>query len=266
MLALVLASALGFSTENSTYHVNHTVNLRSANDFAVLGKTGISNVPGTQIFGNIGVSPISAGAITGFGLRMHPTNTKSLTSALMEGGRVYASDYTTPTPTKMLGAIADFETAYGDAFSRSPENYKNPTLNPANIDFKSGTINGEILTAGVYTWNSHIVYKNEIFIKGSPTDHFIFQTTGNIYVGSESKMTLLEETPGGGFPTPSNIVWQVAGLVDVGTYSKVYGTFLVKIGAVFKTGSTLIGRAFSMTAVTFDFATVRIMDLPPPHE
>ena len=48
--------------------VQQPVNLRTAGNFVILAKTGISTTGTTSIVGNIGVSPIAATAITGFGL------------------------------------------------------------------------------------------------------------------------------------------------------------------------------------------------------
>ena len=42
------------------------VDLRSAGNFAILSKSGITNVPASAIVGNIGTSPITGAAITGF--------------------------------------------------------------------------------------------------------------------------------------------------------------------------------------------------------
>jgi hypothetical protein len=44
------------------------IDLKSACGYAVLSKSGISTVPNSNIVGNIGVSPITAAAMTGFSL------------------------------------------------------------------------------------------------------------------------------------------------------------------------------------------------------
>ncbi|OJI07863.1 hypothetical protein BK004_00250 [bacterium CG10_46_32] len=86
------------------------VNLGSAGDFVVLAKSGISTTGSTSITGDIGVSPIAATAMTGFGLTMDSSNTFS-TSALVTG-KAYAADYTAPTPAKMTTAVSNMEAAY----------------------------------------------------------------------------------------------------------------------------------------------------------
>src|SRR3972149_6434781 len=73
-----------------------TVNLGTAGNFVILAKSGISTTGTTSITGDIGVSPIDSSAITGFGLIMDSSNTFS-TSSLVTG-KIYAADYTTPTP------------------------------------------------------------------------------------------------------------------------------------------------------------------------
>src|SRR5680860_63873 len=89
------------------------VSLGSADNFMILAKSGISTTGTTAITGDIGVSPIAAIGITGFGLTMDASNTFSTSSSV--DGKIYASDYTAPTPTTMTAAISDMEAAYTDA-------------------------------------------------------------------------------------------------------------------------------------------------------
>ena len=61
------------------------------------------------IVGDIGVSPAAASFITGFGLIADSTNTFSTSSLVI--GKVYAANYSAPTPTYMTTAIGDMQTA-----------------------------------------------------------------------------------------------------------------------------------------------------------
>ena len=81
------------------------VNLRSAGDYVILAKSGISTVPPSVITGNLGVSPMAATFITGFSLIADSTNVFS-TSAQVTG-KVYAADYAVPTPSNLTTAIGD---------------------------------------------------------------------------------------------------------------------------------------------------------------
>ena len=162
-------------------------------------------------------------------------------------GKCYASDYTSPTPIKLTTAVADGETAYTDASGRTTTT-STPEATYTNL--KAGLIEGQTLTPGVYTWDRDVSFTAGITISGSSTDIFIFQTTGNVIVGSGAAVKL----EGGALA--KNIFWQVAGFVEAGTTSHLEGIFLVKTRAAFKTGSTLIGRIFAQTAVTLDAATI----------
>jgi Ice-binding-like len=72
------------------------VDLGNAGNFAILTKAGISTTGTTNIIGDIGVSPIAATAITGFGLKLNPSRTYSTTTLVT--GKVYAANYPVPTP------------------------------------------------------------------------------------------------------------------------------------------------------------------------
>jgi len=85
------------------------VNLRTAGNFAILTKSGISTIPSSAIIGDIGVSPIDHTAITGFSLTADPSNVFSTSDQVT--GKVFAADYADPTPFNLTTAIGDMETA-----------------------------------------------------------------------------------------------------------------------------------------------------------
>jgi hypothetical protein len=131
LAALVLATLTALAVAQS-------VDLGSAEKFAILTKTGISTVPASVILGDIGVSPIAATAMTGFSLIMNPSGTFSASTQVT--GKCYAADYASPTPSKMTTAIGDMETAYTDAAGRA-------ISDNANLNVKAGLIAGETFTA-----------------------------------------------------------------------------------------------------------------------
>jgi hypothetical protein len=223
------------------------VPLGSASKFVVLAKSGISTVPPSTVKGNIGVSPISAAAMTGFSLSADPSNVFSTSDQVT--GRAYGANYASPTPSDMTTAVLDMETAYTDAAGRSVSSAE-------NLNVKSGLISGVTFKPGVYHWGSDVMFGSDIYIKGSSEDVFIFQATGNIVAGSGARIVLVESGGGGGKPKASNIFWQVAGDVDAGTTAHLEGNFLIKTHAIFKTGSSLHGRVMSQTACTLDSATI----------
>jgi hypothetical protein len=60
----------------------------------ILTKTGVSTVPDSVITGDIGVSPIAATAMTGFGLIMDSGGEFSTSSQLHGTGKAFPSDCT----------------------------------------------------------------------------------------------------------------------------------------------------------------------------
>jgi hypothetical protein len=216
------------------------VNLRTAGNFVVLSKTGISTTGTTKITGDIGVSPIAAAAITGFGLIMDASNTFSTSSLIT--GKVYAANYTAPTPTKMTTAVNDMQTAYTDAAGRVRPNF---------TELYSGNLTGRTLTRGLYKWSTRVqVNTGAITLSGSATDVFIFQIAQNLTMTSGAKVTLT------GGALASNVFWQVAGQVTIGTTVDMKGIILCKTLIAINTGATLNGRALAQTAVTLIANTI----------
>lgn len=95
--------------------------LGSAGNYVILSKTGISNGTGSAITGNIGVSPAAASYITGFALSADASNVFSTSSSVT--GKVYAANYTSPTPSNLTTAIGSVETAYNSAAGRMPPDF-----------------------------------------------------------------------------------------------------------------------------------------------
>jgi hypothetical protein len=219
--------------------------LGTAGSFAILAKTGISTTGTTAIVGDIGVSPAAATYITGFGLIKDASGTFS-TSSLVTGN-VYAADYTAPTPTKLTTAIGDMGTAYTNAAGR--------TL-PDATELGAGNITTLTLTRGLYKWGSGVtIGAGGVTISGSATDVWIFQIAQDLTLASGAIVTL------SGGAVASNVFWQVAGQVTLGTTAQMKGNILCQTQIAMNTGATLDGRALAQTAVTLIANPVTI---PPP--
>ncbi len=216
------------------------VNLGTSGDFVILAKTGISTTGVTSITGDIGASAVAATYITGFDLIMDPSGTFS-TSSLVTGN-IYAADYTDPTPTKMITAISDMETAYTDAAGRTT---------PDHTELYAGDLTGQTLTPGLYKWGTGVlISEGGVTISGAENDVWIFQIAQNLVLANGAIVTL-----SGGAQT-ANIFWQVAGQVTQGTTSAMKGIILCQTLIEMQTGATLNGRALAQTAVTLDANTV----------
>jgi hypothetical protein len=216
------------------------VNLGTAANFAILAKTGISTTGNTAIDGDIGASPIAATAITGFGLILDSSGTFSISTLVV--GKVYAADYTDPTPTMLTAAVGDMETAYTDAAGRSLPDY---------TELYAGDVTGQTLTPGLYKWGTGVlVGAGGVTISGTASDVWIFQIAGTLTVANGAIVTL------SGGAKSSNIFWQVADQTTLGTTSDFKGIILCQTLIDMQTGASLGGRALAQTAVTSDANTV----------
>jgi hypothetical protein len=214
------------------------VNLGSAGNFSVLAKTGVQAGSGTVVVGNIGVAPAAASYITGFGLLMDGSSQFS-TSSLVSG-KIYAADYSPPTPAIMTTAIGDMQTAYSDAESRAP----------GVTELGAGDISGLTLVAGVYFWSSGVAVNSNLTLSGSATDVWIFQIAQTLTVAGAVHIQM------SGGAIASNVFWQVAQGANLGTGSVFSGDILDQTAIVVGTGSVMNGKALAQTAVTVVGSTV----------
>src|SRR5664280_3283408 len=79
--------------------VTGTVVLGAAGNFEILAKSGISTDPPSTITGDMGVSPVTSSAVTGFSLAEDATNL--FWKSTQVSGNVYATDNIEPTPSNL---------------------------------------------------------------------------------------------------------------------------------------------------------------------
>ena len=183
----------------------------------------MTTTPGSNVIGDLGVSPIAVTAVTGFGLALDGTGTFATTSGSSNVvGSVYGASLTASTPAYLTAAVGDMGIAYLDAAGR---------VNPDFVDRFTGNLEGQTLARGLYKWNGNVAFINSVTFSGSPTDIWILQIAGSFVVGSGASVVL----EGGALA--ENIFWQVAGLVDIGTNAHLEGTFLVFTMMAFNTGA-----------------------------
>jgi hypothetical protein len=209
--------------------------LGAAGNYAILAKTGISNVTGSTITGHIAVSPAAESYITGFSLTADPSTQFSTSASVV--GRVYSADSSSPTPSNLTTAVGSMETAYTDAASRNPSDFN---------ELATGNLGGLTLTPGLYTWTTTLTIPLDVTISGGANDVWIFQTTGDV-VMSAAKSIILS-----GGAQAKNIFWQVAGQVTIGTTAHFEGIILAKTAVIFQNLATMNGRVFAQSAVSMD--------------
>lgn len=236
LVAAIFVSVLSFRATGVVLAAGpSSVNLGSAGNFTILTKSGISNTGSTIITGDIGVSPVAATYITGFGLGLSSDRTFSTSPIVV--GKVYAADYTNPTPATLTAAVSDMQTAYTDASGRT---------NPTATELGAGNIGGLTIAPGFYKWGTGVTIPTNVTLSGSANDIWIMQIAGTLTVSSGVKVTLA------GGAQASNIFWVVAGQTTIGTTADFSGNILGKTAIVLNTGAKLTGRALAQTAVTLD--------------
>ncbi|KAJ7100081.1 antifreeze protein [Mycena belliarum] len=208
------------------------VNLRTAGNFAILAKSGVSTVPPSVITGSVGISPISATGLTGFSLTVDPSG--QFSTSVQVVGKLLASSYTAPTPSTLTTAIGDMGTAFNDASGRVNPNFNN---------LGAGLLGGLTLTPGLYKWTTAVNIATDVIIAGSPLDTWIFQVSGSMTIASGKRMILI------GGALPKNIVWVVAGGVTAAAGSHIEGVVLGKTLITLQTGATANSRLLAQTFV-----------------
>ena len=211
------------------------VNLRTAGNFTILSETGISTTGVTSIVGNIGVSPIAATAITGFGLIMDASGQFSHTPIVT--GKVYAANYTAPTPSNMTTAVNDMKTAFTTANGMT---FPAPVVNAY-----AGNISGRTLQPGVYKWSTGVLISNAgVTLEGAADDVWVFQIAQNLTVNNAAIITLK------GGALAKNVFWVVSGKATLGTTVNFSGNIMSKTLISLNTNAKVSGKLLAQTAVT----------------
>jgi hypothetical protein len=220
------------------------VDLRTAGDFVILSKTGITTVPDSAITGNIGASPVTAAAMD------------TITCPQMLTGSIYGSDaaYTgngdktcfkgvSADNTVVANAILDMGTAYTDAAGR--------TL-PDFTELYDGDISGQTLVPGLYKWGTSVFIYTSVTLAGGAGDIWIFQIAGDLTQAAATSVTLT------GGAVAGNVFWQVGGGAGaaIGSAAHFEGTILAEKAITVGNTTTVIGNLYSQTAVTLDQNTV----------
>src|SRR6266851_1074686 len=196
--------------------------LGSAQSFAVLGASTVTNAGPTVITGDLGVSPGTA--VTGF------------PPGKVSGGTIHAGDATA------TAAQAAAHTAYA-ALVAEPcgTNLTGKTL---------GTSPGAVtLSPGVYCFNTSAQLTGTLTLNGSGV--YVFKMGTTLTTASNSSVVLAKGA------TAGNVFWQVGSSATLGTNSVLVGSILANISDTVTTGTSVTGRVFALTgAVTLASARV----------
>ena len=228
-----LASLLVVSGSASAGIGPAPVNLGTASTFAILTKTGITDVYKSSVTGDVGTSPITGAAL--------------LLTCGEVSGTIYTVDAAGPLPCVvtsapfLTAAIGDMGFAYNDAAGRVSPNF---------IELGAGEIGGLTLSPGLYKWATGVSISKDVTLSGGPDDVWIFQIAGTLKEANAARVTLA------GGALAKNIFWQAAGAVTLGTTAHFEGVVLAKTMVAVNTGATVNGRLLAQTAVTLQMNAV----------
>jgi len=226
--ALATPFTWSFTTGAATAAGPAPVLLGAAAGFAILTKTGVTDVPTSAITGDVGASPITGAAI-------------GVTCAEVTG-TIYSVDAAGPLPcrvtdaTFLTTAVSDMEIAYTDAAGRT---------SPDFTELGAGEIGGLTLVPGLYKWGTGVSISTGVTLAGGANDVWIFQIAQDLTVANGAIVTLSGALA-------KNVFWQVAGQATLGTTSDFKGTILSKTLISLNTNAVLNGRALAQTAVTLN--------------
>jgi hypothetical protein len=200
------------------------VGLGTANSFALLAGSGVTNTGPSVINGDLGSSPTPA--VTGFGGAPNGT----------VNGSTHQADATA------AGAQDDLTTAYNNAAGQGPAN----TL--------ATELGGQNLTPGVYNSQSGtfgITGTLTLNAKGNPSAVFIFKTASTLITASASRVRLINGAQ------PCNLFWKVGSSATLGSSSAFAGNILSLQSISLNDGVAVEGRLLARNgAVTLINDTV----------
>jgi hypothetical protein len=223
------------------------VNLGTAGNYVILSESGISTSPPSTVTGNVGVSPISATAISGFSLVLDSSG--AFSTSYQVAGKVYAADYAVPTPTNLATAVSDMQTAYNDAAGR-----------PSEVGNVAGDISGQTLPPGIYNSSSSLaIAAGDLTLDATndPNAVWIFQIASTLTTGANSRVILTNGA------TAANVFWQVGSSATLDTATHFQGTIMAQAAITLLTGASIHGRLLAQTAVTLEGNTVTVVPAPP---
>ena len=193
--------------------------LGTAQNFAVLASSTVTNTGPSVLTGDLGVSPGTSD--TGF------------PPGIIRDGVIDAGN------ADALQAQSDTATAYGNLAGQAcTATYGVPT-----------DLGGLTLVPGVYCFASSVQLTGTLTLDagGNPNAVFIFKTGSTLTTASNSSVQLLNGAQ------ECKVFWQIGSSATLGTSTNFVGTIIALASITINTNSTLAGRALAMNgAVTLD--------------
>jgi hypothetical protein len=241
IIILVLTLMISIGVSSLVFAATVKVDLGTADAFAVLAGTEVTNVPTSVITGNVGLSPAAG------------SNYDSGVTTAQITGNIYAVDGTGPlgainNPGLLTIAKSSLTTAYLDAAGRTP------TTTFATTDNQLG---GQTLTTGVYSFGhadtANLTAASPLTLdaQNNPDAVFILQATSDLVTASGSVVQLINGAQS------CNVFWQVTSSATLGSGSTFKGTIMALTSITVTSGANIQGRALARNgAVTLDADTI----------
>ncbi|MBE0451418.1 MAG: DUF3494 domain-containing protein [Clostridia bacterium] len=214
-LTLVLLLMITMIGPTVSMAAETTLNFGTAESFAILAGSTITNTGTTTITGDVG---------------LHPGTIFSGQDTATVIGEIHIAD------AVALQAKNDLTTAFNDAAGRA-------------INTTLAELGGKTLTPGVYSSATSFQITGTLTLDGQNNSDsvFIFQTGTTLTTASASKIKLIN---GANY---NNIFWQVGSSATLGTNSDFKGTILAAQSITATTGANITGKLLAMGgAVTLD--------------
>jgi len=217
---LVIVSALaciGIGAESRAA----IVNLNSAESFAILGGTTVTNTGSTTLVGDLGV--YSGTAITGFFGTNENDGPGTFTGSSHQGDDIAQF------------AQADALAAYNDLVALA-----------FTQDLTDQDLGGLTLTPGVYKFTTTAQLTGNLTLDG--VGDYVFQIGSTLTTASNSSISFIN-----GADAFNDVFWQVGSSTTLGTDTVFGGTIIANQSNTLTTGASVDGRVISLNgAVTLD--------------
>ncbi len=191
--------------------------LGTAQTYAVLGGSAVTNTGASVLTGDLGVSP--SASITGF-----PPGTRTGTTNAANAAALQAQN--------------DLITQYNAISATS-----------CTADLTGQNLGGLTLTPGIYCYSTSAQLTGALTLnaQGNANAVFIFKTGSTLTTAAGSSMVMIN----GG--NPCGVAWQIGSSATLGTTTSFIGNLIALTSITLNTGANITGRALARNgAVTLD--------------